>query len=118
MKTLVPVQSAREAVSANPARAATAILLDTPDARMVVFRLSPGQSVAAHSNPSTVLLSVIGGSGFISGESEGVAVEKACVAGEVIAFEPNESHSMRTTDAEMLLLATITPRPGERNAIR
>lgn len=116
MKVLTPSQSACSAIAPNPARPATAVLLDTPDARLVVFRLSPGQSVATHRNVSSVHLTVLAGSGFVSGESHGEIVERACAAGELIAYEPNEAHSMRTTDSEMLLLATITPRPGERNA--
>jgi quercetin dioxygenase-like cupin family protein len=116
MKLLTPVESAHAAAAPNPARPATAVLLDTADARLIVFRLSPGQSVPTHRNVSSVLLSVLAGSGFVSGELDGEAVERACAAGDLIAYEPNEAHSMRATDSELLLLATITPRPGERNA--
>ena len=33
-----------------------------------------------------------------------------------MVYDPEELHGMRATEGELLLLATITPRPGERNA--
>lgn len=35
-------------------------------------------------------------------------------AGAVVVYEPYELHGMRAADAEFIVLATITPRPGER----
>lgn len=116
MKIITPHHSARNVIATNPARPGTSVLFDTPDARLIVFRLLPGQSVPTHRNVSSVLLTVLEGNGFVSGELQGEIVEHACSAGEVIALEPNETHGMRATDSELLLLATITPRPGERNA--
>jgi quercetin dioxygenase-like cupin family protein len=34
--------------------------------------------------------------------------------GEIVLFEPNELHGMRADAEEVVLLATITPRPGDR----
>jgi quercetin dioxygenase-like cupin family protein len=116
MRPLDPTRAAREAVAANPDRPATAILDDTPDARLVVFRLAPGQAVPPHRNASTVLLSVLAGSGVLSGEHAGAPVERPCVAGDVVVYAPNELHGMRAAAEELLLLATITPRPGDRAA--
>jgi quercetin dioxygenase-like cupin family protein len=87
------------------------IILDTPDVRLIVFRLEPGQSVAPHHNASTVMLTVLAGEGILSG-GDG---ERHCVSGEHIVYEPAETHGMRAVDSELLLLATITPRPGERS---
>lgn len=109
MKLLDPLAAARAAVSANPSRSATAVVLDTPDARLVVFRIAPGQEVPPHTSPSTVLLTVLAGRGTIAGADE----ERECRAGDLVAYEPGELHSMRATGEELLLLATITPRPGE-----
>ncbi len=114
MTTLDPRRAAREAVAANPTRPATAIVHDGPDARLVVFRLAPGQAVAPHRSPSTVQLAVLEGSGTLSGEEDGAKSERPCVAGDVVLYAPNELHGMRATDGELLLLATITPRPGAR----
>jgi quercetin dioxygenase-like cupin family protein len=110
MIALAPHAAAREARAASPARPATAILHDGPDARLVVFRLAPGQAVPPHRSPSTVTLTVLSGAGVLSG-GDG---ERACLAGDVVVYAPHELHGMRTTDAELLLLATITPRPGAR----
>ena len=111
MIALDPRAAARAAVSTNPARPATAIVHDSPDARLVVFRLAPGQVVAPHRSGSTVLLEVLDGAGTLSGEGD----ERACRAGDAVLYAPNELHGMRAGDGdELLLLATITPRPGTR----
>jgi len=112
MRGLDPRAAAREAVAASSARPATAILLDTPDVRLVVFRIAPGQAVAPHRNASTVMLTVLEGAGILSGGD----AERQCRAGDVVVYEPSEMHGMRATDTELLLLAIITPRPGERPA--
>lgn len=102
--------AAAGAVSPRADRPATTLLHDSPDARLVAFRIAPGQAVPAHTNPSTVVLTVVAGSGFVSG-GDG---ERAVRAGDVAAYEPNEEHSMRAVDEELVLLATIAPRPGAR----
>ena len=111
MKALGPRAAARDARAASDARPATAIVHDTPDVRLVVFRIAPGQAVPPHTSPSTVLLTVLEGTGSLSGDGE----ERRCTEGDVVAFAPGELHGMRAdAGAELLLLATITPRPGER----
>lgn len=114
MKALDPLGAARAAVSANPGRPAMTILHDTPGARLVVFRIAAGQSVPPHRNLSTVQLLVLSGSGVLTGEGDGAAAERACEAGDLVVYEPNELHGMRAPDSELLLLATITPSPGSR----
>ena len=110
MRALAPRAAARDAIAASTARPAMAIVHDTPDVRLVVFRLAPGQAVPPHTSPSTVMLTVLEGAGTLSGAGE----ERRCTAGDVVAYEPGELHGMRTDDGEQLLLATITPRPGTR----
>jgi quercetin dioxygenase-like cupin family protein len=112
MTRLDAIRAAREAVAARPDRPATAILHDVPAARLVVFRLAPGQAVAPHRSASTVMLTVLEGAGVLSGEADGAAVERACAAGDMVAYAPEELHGMRADGGELLLLATITPRPG------
>ena len=101
---------ATSAVAANPTRPATAVVHDSPDARLIVFRLAPGQAVPPHSNASTVTLTVVSGRGFASGGDD----EQALTPGQTVVFEPNELHGMRAESEELVLLATITPRPGSR----
>lgn len=110
MIVIDPRTAARAAVAARPERPATAVLFDTPDVRLVVFRLADGQAVPPHANPSTVTLTVLEGTGTLSG-AEG---DRQCSAGEVVAYAPGETHGMRATSGELLLLAAITPRPGTR----
>lgn len=112
MKHLDPLAAARAAVAPNPSRPATAVVHDSPDARLVVFRIAPGQEVPPHTSPSTVMLTVLAGRGTLSG-ADG---ERECGPGEMVTYEPEELHAMRASTEELLLLATITPRPGERAA--
>ena len=111
MKTLDIPRAAREAVAANRNRPATTVVHDSPDARLVVFRIAPGQAVPPHQNASTVMLTVISGRGFIRGGDD----EQAVAPAETVVFEPNELHGMRAELDELVLLATITPRPGNRH---
>ena len=113
MIALDPRQAARAAVAAHPDRPATAVLHDGPDARLVVFRLAPGQAVPPHRSASTVTLAVLEGAGVLSG-GDG---DRACEAGDLVVYAPDELHGMRAADGELLLLATITPRPGDRTGI-
>ncbi len=104
-------RAAAGATAARPDRPATTIVHDTADARLVVFRIEPGQQVAPHTNPSTVVLTVLSGAGIVSG-GDG---EQAVGAGAVVAYAPEERHGMRAApDAAepFVLLATIAPRPG------
>lgn len=114
MKALDPREAARAAVAASPTRPATAVIHDSDDARLVVFRIAPGQSVAPHRSPATVLVSVLEGTALLSSDHDGVAREEAFVAGTAALYAPNELHGMRATNDTVLLLATITPRPGTR----
>ncbi len=99
---------AAQAVSANPARPATMVVHDSADARVVLFRIDPGQAVPPHTSPSTVLLSVVFGSGIVSG-ADG---EREVRAGDIVAYAPNEQHGMRATSERLILAAVIAPRPG------
>jgi len=110
MIALDPRQAAFEAVAASPERPGTAILFDSADIRLLVFRIGPGQRVAPHQNPSTVTLTVLSGEGLLSGRDG----ERLCRAGDVVVYDPSEPHGMRATDSELHLLAAITPRPGGR----
>jgi quercetin dioxygenase-like cupin family protein len=105
---------ANSAVSACTGRGATAIAHDSADARLVVFRLDAGDVVAKHTSTSTVILSVIGGTGIISGPVNGEIQDVTVGAGTVVTFEPNELHGMSAPAGPFVVVATITPRPGTR----
>ena len=59
-------------------------------------------------------LAVLEGGGVLTGEEDGAPHEHVCVAGDVVVYAPNELHGMRAGAVELLLLATIAPRPGGR----
>lgn len=111
MKALDPRQAARAAVGAGKANA---IIHESADARLVVFRIESGQSVAPHRSTSTVVLSVLEGTAVLSGEENGQSVESSHDAGSAVVYAPGELHGMRAEQETVLLLATITPRPGSR----
>lgn len=102
---------AEHAVS-RAGRPATAIAHDCEDARSVVFRITPGQEVAAHTSPSSVALVVLDGMGTVTGATG----ERIVSRGDLITYEPNEPHAMRAMSGPLVLLALITPRPGVRQA--
>lgn len=114
MKTLNPREAAQGAVAAASSRAASAVVHDSADARLVVFRIEPGQAVAPHRSTSTVILSVLEGTALLSGEENGDAREYSLVRGDAVVYAPGELHGMRALQERVLLLATITPRPGTR----
>jgi len=101
---------ARAAVAANPTRPATHLAHDSDDARVVLFRIEPGQSVAVHTSPSSVILSVIAGRGVVSG-ADG---ERDAKRGDVVTYAPGEPHGMRATDEQFIIAAIIAPRPATR----
>jgi quercetin dioxygenase-like cupin family protein len=112
MKTYDPRALARKAVAEHFGRPAMALMHDSPDVALVIFRVAPGQSLPRHASPSTVLLYVLSGCGLVSG----VAGEHAVHAGEVIAYEPRETHEVRAISEELVLLAIIAPRPSSRSS--
>lgn len=112
MKRFDPLTAARQAVANRPDRPATAIVHDSAEVRLIVFRLAPGQSVAPHTSTSSVQLMVLEGSGVLAGAPDSGPAELRCSRGDLVVYLPGELHGMRAEGEEMLLLATITPRPG------
>ena len=98
--------------NAHADRPVTVRLHDSPDARLVLFHFEPGQEVPVHTSTSTVTLTVVEGSLTLVSASGEHPAERGAVA----VYEPREPHGMRATSGRALLLATITPRPGERHA--
>jgi quercetin dioxygenase-like cupin family protein len=89
-------------------RHATALLHDEPNARVVAFRLLPGQRVAPHSSASTVIVHVTAGEGLFTGQGEARTLR----AGETAVYAPGETHAIDAGEAELRFLAIIAPRPG------
>jgi quercetin dioxygenase-like cupin family protein len=102
------LELARTVVPFHPSRPATKVVLDTPEARLLVFRLKAGQSVPPHRNDSTVVITTLAGEGIVSGSDQDVAV----MPGSVVTFAPRELHGIRAPEHELVVLAMIAPAPG------
>lgn len=101
---------AASAASAHAGRPVMSLVHDSSDARVVLFRIEPGQQVPVHTNSSTVLLTVISGAGIVSG-ADG---ERAVKAGDIVAYGEREPHGMRAEAEAVIIAAVIAPRPGTR----
>lgn len=103
--------AAASAVSSRPDRPATTLLHDCPDARVLLFRIEPGQEVPVHTNASSVLLEIVSGTGTVAG----AAGERRVGPGDIVVYEPHEPHGMRAASEQMVIVAVIAPRPGSRS---
>lgn len=103
-----PARMPELAGSSPTNRPAVLVAENLPEARLVLFRIRPGQEVATHTSASAVFISVLSGGGFVSG-AEG---ESPVRAGMVAAITAGEPHGMRAGDEELVLAALIAPRPG------
>ena len=101
---------AAAAASSGHDRPATSLVHDSADARVVLFRIEPGQEVPAHVSRSTVLLLIIAGSGVVSGGE----TERTVHAGDIVAYDPHEQHGMRAASDELVIAAVIAPRAAAR----
>jgi quercetin dioxygenase-like cupin family protein len=110
MKLYDPRAAAAQAVTNNPSRPATALLHDSADARVVMFRIESGQQVPVHTSTSTVLLVVVSGTGTVAGGDS----ERRVGPGDIIAYDPREPHGMRADGEQLVIAAIIAPRPGSR----
>jgi quercetin dioxygenase-like cupin family protein len=114
MKILNLLDTARAAIPVRPDRPAMVVVSDEPAARLIVFRLAPGQAVPPHRNASLVMLTVLQGMGTIVGEVDGATTAHGCRGGDLFVFEPGELHGMSAGDEELVLLAAITPRSSSQ----
>ena len=108
MKVHDTLALAAAAVAVRPDRPATALVHDSADARVVLFRIEPGQEVPVHTSPSTVLLMVVAGAGTVASS----AGEQSVRAGDIIAYDVEEPHGMRAGDEPLVIAAVIAPRPA------
>ena len=101
---------ASSAVAAHAGRPATSLVHDSPDARVVLFRIEIGQHVPVHTSVSTVLLTVVSGNGVVVGGDE----EREVRAGDIVAYDAGEPHGMRAGSEQLVIAAVIAPRPAAR----
>lgn len=89
-------------------RYATALIYDGAECRLVAFTLGGKQEVAVHTSSSTVLCTVVSGSGSFGGADGAITLQ----AGQSVQYAPNEPHGMVAGADGMRFLAVITPGPS------
>lgn len=90
-------------------RHATALAHDEPRCRVILFTLAPGQQVPVHSSKSTVVVTVVRGSGvFIGGGDEKATLS---VGGSAV-YASDEPHGMIAGVDGLSFVAVITPSPS------
>ncbi len=90
----------------DPERPKPRLLVDSEEARVVLFSIRAGQVIPAHVSPSRVFMYCAQGTGtFLKGDAE-VPVKP----GTLVACEPDEPHGMSAAE-DMLVLAVIAPCP-------
>jgi quercetin dioxygenase-like cupin family protein len=111
MKVYHVSEIAGSAVAAHADRPATSLVHDASDARVVLFRIEPGQAVPVHTSASTVLLTIVSGSGVVVGSGD---EERHVRPGDIVAYDAHEPHGMRAESERLVVAAVIAPRPGTR----
>jgi quercetin dioxygenase-like cupin family protein len=84
------------------------VLHSDEEARVVLIGLQPGQKLGDHQVKENALLVVVDGGARVEAGGEAVDAE----AGTLVAFEPDERHSISSDDGAKLLLI-LAPWPGE-----
>lgn len=84
------------------------VLSSDEEARVVFIGLQPGQKLGDHQVKENALLVVVDGSARVEAAGETVDAE----AGTLVAFEPDERHSI-SSDGGAKLLLILAPWPGE-----
>ncbi|HEX7049529.1 MAG TPA: cupin domain-containing protein [Longimicrobiales bacterium] len=97
-----------ERAAARPDRAASMVVHDEPNLRIVSFHLLPGQRIPPHRSASTVSVQVVRGTGTFRGAED----EAVLGPGEGAVFAPGETHAIEAADGPLEFLALIAPRPG------
>ena len=108
MQHYQPLVMAEGVTAARASVPGMALVHDSDAVRMIVFRIEPGQQVAEHTSPSTVVLTVLHGAGLVMRDGEPLPV----TVGDVVVYSPRELHGMRAVNERFVVMATITPRPG------
>jgi quercetin dioxygenase-like cupin family protein len=84
------------------------VLHSDDEARVVLIGLQPGQALGDHQVKENAFLVVVDGKARIDAGGETVEAEP----GTLVAFEPDERHSV-ATDAGAKLLLFLAPWPGD-----
>jgi quercetin dioxygenase-like cupin family protein len=95
-----------EVVSFDPVRPTPKALIDTPQARVLLFCLETGQEVPAHGSDSEVLFYTVQGTGLATVGEEEIALRP----GVMVRCPAKLPHGLKGHES-LVVLATIAPRP-------
>lgn len=88
-------------------KAAPRVLFSTPEARMVLIDLAPGDELGDHVVHERAIIQIVSGAIEVTGSNGATA----CSQGSVILLEPSERHAVRSGAGARILL-TLAPWPG------
>ena len=89
-------------------------LLVGQDGRILRWMLKPGQSIMEHKAPhSPLYIVVLKGQGMFSSNGE---PEQAFGPGTLLTFEPNEAHTVRALDEELVFVGFMQGVADTRSA--
>jgi quercetin dioxygenase-like cupin family protein len=83
------------------------VLFSTPEARMVMIDLAPGEQLGDHEVHERAIIQVARGTIEVT-SARGATT---CAQGSVVLLEPGERHAVRANAAARILL-TLAPWPG------
>jgi quercetin dioxygenase-like cupin family protein len=89
-------------------KTAPRVLFSTPEARMVLIDLAPGDELGDHVVHERAIIQVVAGAIDVTDASGSTT----CSQGNVILLEPSERHAVRSPDGARILL-TLAPWPGK-----
>ena len=80
------------------------------DGRAIRFALKPGQTIKEHHAPNSPFYAVVlKGQGMFSG---GDGKETRCLPNTLLIFDPNENHSIRALDEELIFVGFLHGAPS------
>ncbi len=82
-------------------------LHDSPEMKMALLCMEPGQEIPPHGAPSRVMMQVLEGEGEFTVGSEKIKG----VAGSILPCNPGEPHGIRAV-TRLVVLAVVAPNPG------
>ncbi len=98
--------SLKEHIKFSQEKYISKILFDSEKARLVLFCLEKGQEIVPHTVKSQVVMVVVSGKGTITVGNKTHKVKQD----SLVVSESMEAHGIKA-DEQMVVLATIIPRP-------
>lgn len=100
---MTQVLNLKELIKFNSDKVSREMLLETPEMRMALMCLEPGQEITPHKAPMRLIMYCVEGSGvFIVGDEEIEADEKTA-----ILCDPMVPHGFKASNGERLVVMAV-----------